>query len=271
MSKNNSILQIIAIVVIISVSIIVFFFQDIIPEEIDTSKFSYDNIVNKKEEVDSLIDLTSSNESVIEDTIQRLQSTKERAREVEKEANLVRQGVNQDDFVLDIPSFLIDLEQNAYKNEVELKIDYNSMVTSSSRVSDGYHLDGEEYEEDFGEPSDQDFSGEGDSSGVGGSLEEQEDEGVTLETQDEEQSFDGEQDVGQDSEFSPGGANLPDIEGISITVIPISISGKYSDVRNYIKYLDQVGMIEPYSVKLESDGDSISGSVILNVFHEEVY
>ena len=278
MSKNNFILQTIAVIVIISVSIVVFFF----PDTINNDKFSYENIVNKKDEVDSLTNMIISNESVIEEAIQRLHSTEKRAREVEKEANLVRQGVNDDYFVLDIPSLLIELEQNAYKNNVELKIRYNSIVSTLNRMNEGDTLEGEEYTEDFGEPADEDIyedfnenedSHEEDLSSVGGSLEEQEDEDVTLEKQniDEEQDVNEEQDDDDEEEISLASLNLPDIEGISITVIPINISGKYSDVRNYIKYLDQVGMIEPYSVKLRSDGNSISGSVILSVFHEEVY
>lgn len=278
MSKNNFILQTIAVIVIISVSIVVFFF----PDTINNDKFSYENIVNKKDEVDSLTNMIISNESVIEEAIERLHSTEKRAREVEKEANLARQGVNDDYFVLDIPSLLIELEQNAYKNNVELKIRYNSIVSTLNRMNEGDTLEGEEYTEDFGEPADEDIyedfnenedSHEEDLSSVGGSLEEQEDEDVTLEKQniDEEQDVNEEQDDDDDEEISLASLNLPDIEGISITVIPISISGKYSDVRNYIKYLDQVGMIEPYSVKLRSDGNSISGSVILSVFHEEVY
>ena len=278
MSKNNFILQTIAVIVIISVSIVVFFF----PDTINNDKFSYENIVNKKDEVDSLTNMIISNESVIEEAIQRLHSTEKRAREVEKEANLVRQGVNDDYFVLDIPSLLIELEQNAYKNNVELKIRYNSIVSTLNRMNEGDTLEGEEYTEDFGEPADEDIyedfnenedSHEEDLSSVGGSLEEQEDEDVTLEKQniDEEQDVNEEQDDDDEEEISLASLNLPDIEGISITVIPINISGKYSDVRNYIKYLDQVGVIEPYSVKLRSDGNSISGSVILSVFHEEVY
>lgn len=62
----------------------------------------------------------------------------------------------------------------------------------------------------------------------------------------------------------------PSIEGIDVTTIPLNISGTFYNVRNYIKYLDEVGMIEPSSVVITSEGRTVTASIIINIFHGEV-
>lgn len=249
--KNKQILQILIMISIVAISVILFLFPKLIDYRYE---YSYENIKTGKEQVESLNNTLVSNEATILHKISELEELKKERDKVLREESQI--GINESDFILDIPSILITLEQNALGNNVELSIDYNAMVTNSNS-----------------NPSQDNYSDE--TEDVPSASESEE----TLENEDDT----AEERTGDDSEQNKialieenkeGNDDkeilstaTPNIEGIDVTVIPISISGSYSRVRDYIKYLDEVGMIEPSSVTLKSEGDKVTSSVVLNVFH----
>ena len=149
---------------------------------------------------------------------------------------------------------IINVKTNAIKNNVEIAIDYNSMQGTAN---------------------------DGGTSQPAPSNENEVSEDVTItEEENTEATETGEEQEGEDkseqeNKSTPApmptpNSSIPEIPGINVNTIPIQISGSYANVRNYIRYLDEVGMIEPSSVVLMSEGRKVSGSVMLNIFHGEV-
>jgi len=271
--KNKNFWQIIIIIVIILISAILLFFPKLINHKY---KYSYESIVHKKEEVNSLNDILIYNEDEINASIDKLEIMEEESYLSKQRADNVRKGINESDFKLHMPSIIISLEQVAIENGIKLSINYNSITSSLSSVIDDVN------EMDYKKNLDE-------------SLIESEDSDVTIE---HEEEYDGEEIDKKEKEVEEKEVDeknnqesvdfstsintnnlIPSIEGINVTVIPIEVSGSYYNVRNYIKYLDKIGMIEPSSINLESrwiEEDELTmkselfGQITLNVFHGEV-
>jgi hypothetical protein len=249
--KSKQLWQILAIIAIIVASVILLF----VPQAIDNKyPYTYQNIQDKNDDVNSLNQALLSNEGTIQTFIQRLEEIEKEDEVIKEEAFKIRKGIKETDFELHIPSVLIALEQNAIKNNVEIVIGYNSM---------------------------QETADDGGTSQPAPSNENEVSEGVTItEEETTRETETGKEQEGADKseqENKPAptpmptpSSSIPEIPGINVNTIPIQISGSYSNVRNYIRYLDEVGMIEPSSVVLMSEGRKVSGSVMLNIFHGEV-
>ena len=258
--RSKQILQFLAILTIIIVSVVLLFLPNLIE---DRYPYSYPRVNEGKENVESLNRELSSNESIIENNIITLAETEVEEKEVaEKEFN-VRKGIIEEDFELHIPSILIKLEQKAIENNLDLVIDYNSMTTSGASGYSDY-LTEEEYQgfdesergnlnEHFDEDdlSDEDnFSG-----GQVFAQETEEQDGISItenvdennnddETIEQENSESNDRQENPDDEFERHKYTIPAIEGINVTTIPLGISGSFYNVRNYIRFLDEVGMID---------------------------
>lgn len=249
--KSKQLWQIVAIIAIIVASVILLF----VPQAIDNKyPYTYQNIQDKKDNVNSLNQALLSNEGTIQTSIQRLEEIEKEDEILKEEVFKIRKGIKETDFELHIPSVLIALEQNAIKNNVEIVIGYNSMQETA----------------DDGETSQPAPSNENEAS-EDVTITEEETTGET-ETGEEQE---GEDKSEQENKSTPApmptpNSSIPEIPGINVNTIPIQISGSYANVRNYIRYLDEVGMIEPSSVVLMSEGRKVSGSVMLNIFHGEV-
>lgn len=61
---------------------------------------------------------------------------------------------------------------------------------------------------------------------------------------------------------------IPVIPGMDVTTIPIRITGSYANVRAFLHYLDEIDFMEHNFIDLYSFGDSVTGEVVFNVFHE---
>ena len=289
--RSKQILQFLAILTIIIVSVVLLFLPNLIE---DRYPYSYPRVNEGKENVESLNRELSSNESMIENNIIILAETEVKDKEVaEKEFN-VRKGIVEEDFELHIPSILIKLEQKAIDNNLDLVIDYNSMTTDTDSGSSEYLT--EEHYQAFDESErenpnehfdEEDFSDEGNFSGGQVFAQELEEEnGISItenidkyefdkynnddETTKQESSEHNDKQENPDGEFDRHKQTLPAIEGINVTTIPLSVSGSFYNVRNYIRFLDEVGMIEPSSVIITSEGRNVSASIVINIFHGEV-
>ena len=60
---------------------------------------------------------------------------------------------------------------------------------------------------------------------------------------------------------------IPTIDSIDVTTIPIEVKGTFFKVRDYLKFLDELGLIEPSSVKMTTDGMEVTAEITLNIFH----
>ena len=284
--RSKQILQFLAILTIIIASVVLLFLPNLIQ---DRYPYSYPRVNEGKENVESLNRELSSNESIIENTIINLEEIEVKEKEVaEKEFN-VRKGIIEEDFELHIPSILIKLEQKAIENNLDLVIDYNSMTTSGAS---GYYdyLTEEEYqgfdESERGNPNEHfDEDGLSDEDNFSGgqvfAQETEEQDGISItenvdennnddETTEQENSESNDRQENPDDEFDRHKYTIPAIEGINVTTIPLGISGSFYNVRNYIRFLDEVGMIEPSSVIITSEGRNVSASIVINIFHGEV-
>lgn len=258
-SKSKQLWQIVAIIAIIVAAVILLF----VPKAIDNKyPYTYQNIQDKNDDLIFLNRVLLSNEGTIQDSIQRLEEVEKEDEVIKEEAFKIRKGIKETDFELHIPSVLIALEQNAIKNNVEIVIGYNSMQATANGGGISQPAPSNENEV---------------SEGVTITEEENTGETDTGEEQGEEQEEEQENEDKSEQENNPTpppmptpNSSIPEIPGINVNTIPIQISGSYANVRNYIKYLDEVGMIEPSSVVLGSEGRKVSGSVMLNIFHGEV-
>lgn len=243
--KNKQVWQILAIIVIMAVAIILLF----VPELIDHKyPYSYDKIKKQNDKIVSINSNLISNESNIQNSIYSLEAIELELETVDEDVFQIRKGIRESDFEMHIPSILISLEQAALKNNLKLTIDYNSMTTTTNQAVPVLPPTNDS-------PTKQEPG------------EDKDDKNVTVTEEDKD-----EDDVApsQPAPKANPSTAIPEIEGIDVTTIPIQVSGSYYNVRNYIRYLDEVGMIEPSSVVLTSEGRKVSSSVVLNVFHGEV-
>lgn len=295
--KSKQIWQGLAILAIIIASIILLFLPDVIENRYP---YSYDRIQTERQNVESLNNELMSNESTIQSSIARVEEAERQERETAEREFEVRKGIIEEDFELHIPSVLIDLEQNAIANDVELTIGYNSMTTTASESMPGGPQFGpgndefdefdeyeynEEFEDDFGNDDFQDDFDEFDEfdENIGGEEfedvsaqegisitedvnEEPMDEEIMEDSVEEDSADQGEQETNELQQTT----STPNIEGINVNTIPLNISGTFFNVRSYIRYLDEVGMIEPSSVVIQSEGRNVTASIIINIFHGEV-
>lgn len=260
--KKKELWYSIGIILAIIVASILFFFPDVIDGKYP---YSYENLREKDVAVQGLNSELIQKESNIKSELESLSQLENESKLKRIEAEDIKSGINESDFQLDIPSVLIDLEQNALIHKVELNIKYNNIA----------HIDGGNNPEMIEENPDE---GSPDNDKPNDKEDPKKDETSKPEEQnkDNEKPKDNNEikvtEENKENEISKEEliANSSRIQGINVTVIPIDIKGNYNNVRSYIKYLDKIGMIEPSSVKLTSMGNSIEGSVVLNVFHGEV-
>lgn len=277
--KSKQFLQILIIIFIVAGSVILFFFPDVIDNKYE---YSYNNIIGGKQQVEALNQDLVSNETTIISDVRSLEKLK--GKRIESLRDKLNLGLNTDDLILDIPSILISLEQNAIDNKVELVIDYNSILTNPGKIEvpdfeedeespgakgspgakeDEENPDAKEDKENPAEDEDENLDENGEITVPKTKLEEK-----ALDNK--EENKDGikivEESDGEERDFLD--APFPLIDGVDVIVIPIKITGSYSKVRSYIKYLDEIGFIEPSSVILSSEGQIVTSSITLNVFHE---
>ena len=290
--KVNRIYQIVAIIVIVVLSSVILFIPNPIGQKYP---WTYQNIQDKKKELISVSETLSDNERKIQSLKQNLQDLKKREKDSAEDVSQLKKGMKDSDLQIDIPSFLITLEQKAYETGVDLLIGYNSLITTkgSSSTQDPT-LD------ENGAPAESSTEG-----GVteGGVVDEKGEQGIPQENKASEKTTEGIEvnesntkengdsekttkgteanDSTAKTEDSKDGENkeedkgpkidnnvkIPTIDSIDVTTIPIEVKGTFFKVRDYLKFLDELGLIEPSSVKMTTDGMEVTAEITLNIFH----
>lgn len=211
------------------------------PQAVGNFDKSYVSLNEKKLTIESNNDLLQQNEVSIQDKQGQFIAREKEEKEVSKRAADLKGKINPEDFVLDVPSFLIDLEQEAYKNKVKFEIGFNQIKwgASANRGS--------------------------------GTAAPAQDPNVTP-TQPNVKTGSAVQEPGSTQEFDQeainAAANVDD--GFDRTVVPVLIVGGFHEVRNYIKYLDGLGLIDPTKVILNSDEKVVTSQILLSIVHGEV-
>ena len=285
--KVNRIYQIVAIIVIVVLSSVILFIPNPIGQKYP---WTYQNIQDKKKELISVSETLSDNERKIQSLKQNLQDLKKREKDSAEDVSQLKKGMKDSDLQIDIPSFLITLEQKAYETGVDLLIGYNSLITTkgSSSTQDPI-LD------ENGAPAE--------SSTEGGVVDEKSEQGTPQENKASEKTTEGievnesttkengtsetttkgteanestakteDSKDGENKEEDKGpkidnNVKIPIIDSIDVTTIPIEVKGTFFKVRDYLKFLDELGLIEPSSVKMTTDGMEVTAEITLNIFH----
>lgn len=251
-------------ILIVIISGVLFFYPEGI-EKLTNYKYpySYGNLVDKKETIEMKNNILMENEGQIGHFIQELEQTKDLEEIKAEKALEVRKTIKESDFEFKISSILISLEQRAYENNVFLDIAYGNIkhIDNSGNVNDytpEEDQDNQDNEED--ETNNEDTTENNSEVEIKEKEKDNSEENETTEVV-EEGYVPSEDMIEQGTVY---------IEGIGVAVIPIRVKGSYHNVRNYLKYLDKIGMIEPSSAQITSDGKSLTANIILNVFHGEV-
>lgn len=310
-------MYILLILLVMILSVILFFYPNVISSVFKYDyPYTYENLQEKKDTIERNNGEIMMNETTISSRARDLETTEERRETIYEQAREVKSGIRDEDFVMDMPSFLISMEQKAYKEKVTLIIDYASITTTASGGMSAPGSPGgpDDFDrpdrpdrpggpDDFDRPGGRDdfedmedrIEMEEEDLGQGGpmnnpdedldELRETEEQGVgdarrnATQRRNNERESDEQEPAPRDEENSEeeglgdimqiSGGEVT-IQGLDVTTIPIKIEGTFSRVRSYLRYLDEIGMIEPSAIKMSSDGKKVEAGVILNVFHGEV-
>lgn len=245
-------------VVILLVSVVLFFY----PEKVKYP-YSFVKIEDKKESVVNDNFELVKNESEIKGLVESYKEKESQEEFVNEEAIELKRNINEKDFKLSIPSVLISLEQEAKKLNLDLNIHYSSMETvAGDDTSFDSGIIGEigDIEKDLNVEDSENLDSNDEEKTVGG-------EPVNENNDSKEEN---KENVVKFSEEEISNGTLL-INGLNTTVIPLVVEGNYSSVRSYIEYLDEIGMIEPSQVSMESDEKKVTAKIVINIFHGEVY
>lgn len=265
---------------IVILSVVILFMPNLIEQKYP---WTYQNIQDKKNELVSVSGTLSSNEREIQSSKQNLQDLEKREEEASEDVFQLKKGMKGSDFQIDIPSFLITLEQKAYEGEVELLIGYNSLVTTEGSNSPQdkpildengipieYSPEGglDDYQREQGTPQE---NGAPETNPEGVEVNESTPEGIEVNksTNETEGSKDGENEEEDKGPEINNNVEIPAIDSIDVTTIPIKVQGTFFKVRDYLKFLDEVGLIEPSSITMTTDGLGVTAEITLNIFHGE--
>ena len=274
--------QILAIIMIVVLSAVILFMPNLIEQKYP---WTYQNIQEKKNELISVSETLSGNEREIQHLKQNLQDLKKREKEAAEDVSQLKKGMKDADLQRDIPSFLITLEQKAYETGVDLLIGYNSLITTKG--SSSHQAPTAESSTEGGVDDDKSGQGtpqenkasdkttEGIEVNESTTKENKASDKTTKETEANESttkakdSKDGENKEEDKGPKINNNVKIPTIDSIDVTTIPIEIKGTFFKVRDYLKFLDELGLVEPSSIKMTTDGLEVTAEITLNIFHGE--
>lgn len=262
--------------VIVVTSIILFFYPELVKYP-----YSYTSIEEKKNAVEQNNGTLTSNELAIKGLVNQKEGKTTEENNVNNEALKLKRNINVDDFKLDIPSLLISLEQKSYDKNLKLTIQYDLIKTVGATQTFGNP------EGNPSEPTNPSEQLEGTTPGA--TPETTPAEGASDPTKTDEANkeiaSEGDKTIAgkpvENEETNKKNAKVEfsaeeiekgvlTIDGLNTTIVPIIVEGKYNDVRSYIKYLDEIGLIEPSSVELSSKEKKVTAKIVLNIFNGEV-
>lgn len=230
-------IQLILIILIVGITVLNLFFP-----QYTVDMFSLNGIKEKETNLVMLNQTIASNENTISSSISQLESSKTRSEESKKRVESIRNKIKNEDLVFHMPSILISLEQNAIKNNLKIIIGFSQIQDSANGGQNVGQDLGEDpngvVENPNGQPSSTGIT----SGGVG--------------------SVDFSQALSEN--------DFPYIQGINVKAVPVQIIGNYANVRAFVNFLDTLDYVEPGYIDLVTNGDEITGTVVINVLYGEV-
>lgn len=199
---------------------------------------------NKSEKIKTLNAKVGIAENELQNKVKEVDKVNEKLKNVKIEADKISDVIESKDLILHIPSLLIQLEQNAIKNKLLIEIYYSEIKYNANKSS-----------------------GSKDKGGI--SIPKSPLEKETKETKEIKESDKIEDNENIDNTTKIVLSQTGNTEGLNIAIIPIKISGDYFGIREFIKYLENIDYLAPYTINISSTGETSTGMIIIHVYSKE--
>lgn len=233
------------------------------------NKSSLVKVYANKNEYDIINERIESGKMQVENSKAELINLRERAGEVDTEARGVEKKVNIANLEYHLPSILIQLEDIAVKNKLSLEIKHGEIQDFAGGV--------------YNDVSEEDKAKESDDKKAPAKEDEEKEDKKVKDEEKTDKNKDApikEENVkdGQDEEkekevvkvqktHEVDQVEVPTVNALTTTVIPIDIKGDYYQVRQFLKDLDDLNFIEPLFANIVSSGEDVSASLKIIVIH----
>jgi len=121
-ARDITILQVFGIIAIIALTVVTLFYPEVLGNE-----HSLQALEEKEASVTSLNGELRSTESIVQDAISNLERVQKDAESIKQDTERLRNGIQNTNFELHMPSILVSLEQKAKEYELELLIEYDGI------------------------------------------------------------------------------------------------------------------------------------------------
>ena len=284
-TRDVTLIQILGIVLIVALTVATMLYPDALGNE-----HSLRSIEEKEAKILSLNDELSNTERDYQNALSNLNLVKKNAESIKKESDSMRVSIRNTEFGLHMPSILIALEQKANEYNLEFLMDYDKLKTIGAETpadaignpeldsAEGATPEDVTPETEAAKAAKAAAETSTPEEAMKASETKKDSEAVAVADSSDstkesaiEAGAEALTDVYKPEEVDISAAyeNVSSIPGLSVTIIPVRVSGTYSDVRAFIQYIEDVDLISHNWVDLHSYGEDISGIIVFNVFHSE--
>lgn len=226
----------------------------------NSDKFNYKYGI---QEIKNTTKVISDSQSVVDNFKAELEGKKSELKTVTEQYNAEKiktdkttRRITVQDLKLDLASLIIRLEENARLNNLTFLIDYNG--TEQSSISKAETEATEEVDEN------------------GNAIEKVKDRGNKVNEEIQEAKGEEKEEKPEETNlFDENGkalanikeqAELDEIDGLETVKVPITVTGSYYQIRNFMKFIETIDYITPSTVMLQSQGGTTKAVIILQVF-----
>lgn len=216
--------------------------------------FSIARVYAQKNEMANLNDEIELKEGTVLEAKDRLKQKRIEAKDIEYETNGKVSQISDKDLEYHLPSILIQLEDNADNNKVEIEIQHGNIESFDRNI-----IEEEIEEEEIIETSEL------------GDIETREDlkEELKSDRQKAKERVNAETETEDSKDIDEySSRDIPIIGDFTTTVIPIEIKGSYDGVRGFLRELDAINFLEPITSNIASDGELVTGNIELIIIHK---
>lgn len=230
----------------------------------NSDKFNYKYGI---QEIKNTTKVITDSQSIVDNFKAELEGKKSELKRVTEEYNAEKiktdkttRRITVQDLKLDLASLIIRLEDNARLNNLTFLIDYNGTEQTDNSKE---NVETTEVDED-GNPIEK-VKERGDK--VNEKVQEAKGEENQEETQEEKP-----EETNLFDEKSNALANIKEhaqideIDGLQTVKVPITVTGSYYQIRNFMKFIETIDYITPSTVMLQSQGGTTKAVIILQVF-----
>lgn len=226
----------------------------------NSKKFNYKYGI---QEIKNTTKIISDSQSVVDNFKSELEGKKSELQRVTEEYNAEKiktdkttRRITVQDLKLDLASLIIRLEDNARLNNLTFLIDYNGTeqtpnnTESVATTEDGNKESTTDKVKDRGNKVDEE-------------VKEAKGEEKPDEKPEETNLFD--ENVNTVDNIKEQ-AQIDEIDGLETVKVPITVTGSYYQIRNFMKFIETIDYITPSTVMLQSQGGTTKAVIILQVF-----